>query len=127
MAAACVAGALALLRQREPAAPCRELIGRLMATVDAVPAFAGKCASGGRLNLNKALDRPFIAVTPNPTPLQLRIQGVPGRRYVVDASTNLADWTTLETNTTALDGQWILLDAGATNMPRRFYHARPGP
>jgi subtilisin family serine protease len=127
MAAACVAGALALLRQREPAAPCRELIARLMATVDAAPAFAGKCASGGRLNLNKALDQPFMAVTPDPTALQLRIQGVPGRRYVLDASTNLTDWTTMETNTTALDGHCIFVDAGATNLPRRFYHARPGP
>ena len=127
MASACVAGALALLRQREPTAPCRDLVARLLATVDAVPAFAGKCASGGRINLRKALDRPSLTASSDARPLRLRVQGVPGHQYVLTASTNFADWTPLQTNTTALDGQWIFVDSGATNMPQRFYQARPGP
>jgi alpha-tubulin suppressor-like RCC1 family protein len=43
--------------------------------------------------------------------------GVPGYNYVVQASTNLADWMPLQTNTTPFQ----FADTNAFNYPRRFY------
>jgi hypothetical protein len=55
MAAPHVSGALALARAQFPAAAVDELIERLHRSVDALPALAGKVASGGRLNLHRLL------------------------------------------------------------------------
>jgi outer membrane protein assembly factor BamB/subtilisin family serine protease len=61
--AAMVSGALALLKQTFPGDSYRGLINRLLRSVDRRPAFAGKTATGGRLNLAAALRsterRPF--------------------------------------------------------------------
>ena len=53
---------------------------------------------------------------------QLGLVGSVGHAYVLQASTNLVDWIPLSTNT-ALTNQLILLDAGASNFPSRFYRA----
>ncbi len=55
-AAPVVAGALALMRARWPAHSYRQLIDRLLLATDPLPTLAGKCVSGGRLNLDKALN-----------------------------------------------------------------------
>ncbi len=55
MAAPHVAGALALLKARFPGDTYRQLINRLLRGVDPGERFAGKAATGGRLNLLKAL------------------------------------------------------------------------
>ncbi len=55
MAAPQVAGALALLRARYPSLTPPQLIARLLATVDQIPSLSGRCVSGGRLNLDRAL------------------------------------------------------------------------
>src|SRR5439155_2291716 len=54
-AAAHVAGACALLMAHYPNENYRQIIDRILANVDPLPALAGKCVSGGRLNLQKAL------------------------------------------------------------------------
>ncbi len=126
MAAACVAGALALLRHQAPGATVAEQVARLSAAVDLSPAFADKCSSG-RLNLRKLLDHPTIAVAPGIWPFQARIRGVPGHRYTLTASTNLASWTAIKTNLTAADGNWTFTDPDSTNTPRRFYLVGPAP
>ncbi len=63
MAAPHVAGALALLRAHFPGDTYRQLINRLLRSVDPVPAFRGRVQTGGRLNLDRALrsteNRPF--------------------------------------------------------------------
>ena len=51
-----MAGALALLRSVYPNAPYPLLIEQLRNTTDRLPTLAGHCASGGRLNLARALD-----------------------------------------------------------------------
>ncbi|HWY78348.1 MAG TPA: chitobiase/beta-hexosaminidase C-terminal domain-containing protein, partial [Verrucomicrobiae bacterium] len=51
---------------------------------------------------------------------QLGLSGVPGNKYVLQASTNLVNWTALSTNT-ASTNLLNLSDPGATNFPRRFY------
>jgi hypothetical protein len=79
------------------------------------------------LNLRKILDRPRVALAPQVWPVELRINGVNGHGYVLSASTNLADWTALETNIAGPDGDWVFTDVAATNFAQRFYRAAPRP
>ena len=55
MAAPHVSGALALMRARYPQATPQQLISRLLANVDPLPSLVGRCSTGGRLNLDRAL------------------------------------------------------------------------
>jgi subtilisin family serine protease len=61
MATPMVSGAMALLRARFPYATHQELIARLLATVDPLPSLVGRCTSGGRLNLARALGPSLLA------------------------------------------------------------------
>ena len=61
MAAPYVTGALALLRAQFPGQTYRQLIDRLLAATDPVANLAGKCVSGGRLNLDRALRSSLLA------------------------------------------------------------------
>ena len=50
---------------------------------------------------------------------RLSVQGDPGHLYIIQGSTNLANWANLfTTNPSATPFAWT--DAG-TNFPRRFY------
>jgi chitinase len=51
---------------------------------------------------------------------QVGFSGVPDRNYVLQASTNLLDWTSLSTNI-APTNLFNLVDPGASNYPYRFY------
>jgi hypothetical protein len=51
---------------------------------------------------------------------ELNFLGVPGSNYVLQATTNLVNWTSLSTNTAATNA-FILMDPSATNYPYRFY------
>lgn len=63
---------------------------------------------------------PVESLTNNQFSLQL--SGMPGRNYVLQASTNLLDWVSLSTNMPpATIGN--LIDPQATNFPARFYRA----
>src|SRR5438552_4367863 len=55
MAAPHVAGACALLMAHFPNDNYQQIINRVLSNVDPLPSLAGKCVSGGRLNLQKAL------------------------------------------------------------------------
>ncbi|MBM3873037.1 MAG: hypothetical protein FJ382_04760 [Verrucomicrobia bacterium] len=63
MAAPHVAGAAALLRAKYPNDTYRQTMNRILRSVDPVPKYSGKAATGGRLNLQRALAttdaRPF--------------------------------------------------------------------
>lgn len=70
MAAPHVAGAAALCRSLFPGESYRQIINRVLAGVDPLPGLAGKCTTGGRLNLPKTLGgapppppAPTVAVT----------------------------------------------------------------
>jgi subtilisin family serine protease len=64
MSTPCVAGAVALLRARFPSFDHRQIISRLLGTVDPLPSLAGRCVTGGRLNLAKALGTGDLSVQP---------------------------------------------------------------
>src|SRR5439155_1645047 len=55
MAAAHVSGVCALLLAHYPSENYQQIIRRILSTVDPLPSLAGKCVTGGRLNLQKAL------------------------------------------------------------------------
>ncbi len=55
MATPMVSGAVALVRTQFPGENYRQTINRILNSVDANPALAGKCQTGGRLNLETAL------------------------------------------------------------------------
>ncbi len=61
MATPHVTGAFALLRARYPSESYRQLIDRLLAATDPITGLAGKCVTGGRLNLQKALGPALVA------------------------------------------------------------------
>jgi hypothetical protein len=53
----------------------------------------------------------------------VKLLGEPGRAYAVDASSDLAEWTALSTNTPGASAS-VVLDPGAVAAPLRFYRAR---
>ena len=61
MAAPQVAGALAILKSRYPHLSIHRLKDRLLAATDANETLEGKCQTGGRLNLYKALNNELMA------------------------------------------------------------------
>lgn len=63
MAAPHVAGVLALMRARFPVEHHTQIIRRMLDAVDAAPSLAGKCRTGGRVNLRRALANYQILTT----------------------------------------------------------------
>jgi uncharacterized repeat protein (TIGR03806 family) len=53
---------------------------------------------------------------------QLQVSGVAGKSYIVQATTNFTDWSSLGTNT-AVSNLLNFVDPGASNFTRRFYRA----
>jgi len=53
---------------------------------------------------------------------QLQLSGVEGKNYILQATTNLFDWTSLGTNF-APSNSFYFLDSSASNYPQRFYRA----
>ena len=51
---------------------------------------------------------------------QFNVTGVPGYIYTVAGSTNLSDWTLLQTNTSP----FTFTDPNASSFPDRFYRAQ---
>ena len=54
--------------------------------------------------------------------VQLTLTGQTNLLYVLEASTNLVQWTKLAVRTN-LTGSVEFTDRAATNYPQRFYHA----
>ena len=125
-AAPYVAGAFALMLTQYPAETYQQIISRVLNAVDPLPALAGKCVTGGRLNVRNALSPP-IKLTALPTaasaPFQLHLSGGPRRTCIVQVSTNLMNWSAIYTNTTAADGTFDFTDTASTNATQRFYRA----
>jgi hypothetical protein len=124
MAAPQVSGALALLMAKYPAENYLEIIQRLFNATDPLPALAGKCVTGGRLNLRKALSPPILLsakTSGTNASIQLHVSAGPNRDCVVLVSTNLSVWSPLYTNTTSAAGTFDFTDDASTNATQRFY------
>jgi subtilisin family serine protease len=127
MAAAYVTGACALLRVRFPAESTQQIINRLLAGTDPLLSLAGRCVSGGRVNLHKALALPELTVIAQNTGLfRFRLSGKPQQAYVIEATTNLVNWGAVRTNVTASDGAFVFEDQTG-NWPHRFFRAVSAP
>ena len=128
-AAAYVSGACALLMAQYPADTYRDTIARLLASTDPLPSLAGKCRTGGRLNLRKALRTIRVATIPTGSgePFQLRVSGGLNRTCAVEATTNLTSWSPVFTNSTTADGTFSFTDNQSTNLATQFYRAVADP
>jgi subtilisin family serine protease len=127
--APCVSGACALLMAQYPADNYREIIQRLLSSTDPLSALAGKCRTGGRLNLRNALRTISIATVPVAAhePFQLRVDGGLNRTCVIEATTNLTSWSPVFTNTTSTNGTFDFTDNQSTNLLKRFFRATAAP
>jgi len=127
--AAYVSGACALLRAQYPADSPREIIRRILATTDPLPSLAGKCRSGGRLNLGQAMHTILLAALPatNGAPFQLRVSGGLNRTCVIETSTNLTRWSPVITNTCGPNGTFDYPLPTSTGLTETFFRASPNP
>ena len=129
-AAPYVAGALALMLTKFPSENYRQLIDRLLNATDPIPALAGKCVTGGRLNLRKALSPPITLTSIGSAgggSFLLRVAGGPNRRIVIEFATDLTAWTPIFTNTTSATGTFDFVDAPSAPLTQRFYRATAAP
>jgi subtilisin family serine protease len=134
-AAPYVAGTFALMLAKYPAETHQQIITRVLSATDPLPALAGKCVTGGRLNLRNALSPPIhlaALFTGNQQPFQFRVTDGPNRTFTIQVSTNLSDtntasWVSLLTNTTSCAGTFDFTDNQSTNSPQRFYRAVSSP
>jgi subtilisin family serine protease len=128
-AAAYVAGAFALMIAKFPDETHQQLISRVLNGTDPLPSLAGKCRTGGRLNLRKALSPP-IHLTALPLtagqPLRLEVTAGPNRTCVIEATADFSHWFPLITNTTLADGAFEFADPQSTNTAQRFYRVVSG-
>lgn len=122
-----VAGACALLMAQYPSDNYRDIIARLLGATDPLPSLAGKCRTGGRLNLAKILRMIRLAPTVTITNFSLRVAGGVNRLCVVETSTNLSAWFPLATNTCGTNGTFDFSDSQTINFSRRFYRAAGNP
>lgn len=123
-AAPYVSGALALMLAKYPTENYHQIISRLLAATDPLPALAGKCVTGGRLNLAKALNPPiWLSSVPSATAGNLKWHLATGanRTCVIQVSSNLVNWTSVYTNTTSTNGTFDFTNTMVT--PAQFYRA----
>jgi hypothetical protein len=67
-----------------------------------------------------------MSLSPQPGGMQVTLQGVAGRTYSIETSTDLVHWTPW-TNQLNSTGTITITDTAATNYPMRFYRAREMP
>jgi subtilisin family serine protease len=125
-AAPYVSGALALMLTRFPNETHQQIIARLLDATDPLPSLAGKCVTGGLLNLYNALNPPILMTllsAPGAQPFQVRVSGGSKRSYVIEASTDLAAWSPIFTNTTSAAFTFDFTDDSSAIAEHRFYRA----
>lgn len=130
LAAPMVSGACALMMAKYPDENYKQIIARILKATDPLPALQGKCVTGGRLNLWKALSPPIDLISlpgVDGAPFQLHVSTGANRSCVIESSPDLAAWTPIFTNTTAADGTFDFVDTNSTDASQRFYRAVSEP
>lgn len=125
-----VAAACALAWARFPNENYQQIIQRVLAGVDVVPALVGKCRTGGRLNLDKVLAGvPTVDVPLSLTIVEVkdgffrfRIRGEALTMVEIQSSSNLKDWTTIQKGQISADG--ILECTDPVSLENRFFRSR---
>ncbi len=127
-AAAYVSGAFALLRARYPDETHTQLIARLLRGADRVDALAGKCVTGGRLNLRNALSAPIrlVPLASDDSMFHLVVSADPMRPFVLQSGIAPGAWTPICTNLTGADGTYEFSEPRAAGAAR-FYRAVADP
>lgn len=123
-----VSGALALMLAKYPMETYQQIIQRLLNATDPLPSLAGKCATGGRLNLEKALNPPIwlsLATPINSGGFQLHLSTGANRQCVIQVSTNLTSWTSIYTNVTSTNGTFDFTNN--ISSPQQFFRASTTP
>ena len=126
-AAPYVSGALALMLAKFPTENYQQIIARLLNATDPLPSLTGKCVTGGRLNLHKALSPPINLTTLAGGLFQVRVSAGPNRLCVVQKTTDLTNWSPIFTNTTSANGTFDFADPQSTNSAQSFYRATAAP
>ena len=131
MAAAFVAGAMALVWEQYPEEPYWQIIQRVMAAADPLPVLAGKCVTGGRLNLKDALSpRPSLSGVRTTSPGTIAIllrKGAPDQSYALQFSENLSNWISITTNTASGLGRTDFIATTEAGPKQGFYRAVEAP
>jgi len=65
-----------------------------------------------------------LQMVPQPAGITVKLQGEPGRRYVVEVSSNLQQWTEVSQVTARADGSVSYDDPQAPIATARYYRAR---
>jgi hypothetical protein len=126
-AAPYVSGSCALAMARFPLETHQQIISRILNGTDPLPSLSGKCVTGGRLNLRKALSPPIslsILAATNNTFL-FRVSAGPNRQFSVQTSSDLANWSSIATNTTSGSGSYDFSDGNS--VARAFYRVVSSP
>jgi hypothetical protein len=80
-------------------------------------------AAAGQVRAQRAEIKVVVASGSASPTMQLEVRGASSRIYVIQASTNLADWETIGLGATDTDGNVEFTDSNAPNQPLRFYRA----
>jgi len=130
MAAPNVAGACALARARFPQENHQQIIQRILNAVDPLPGLAGKCVTGGRLNLQKVVndlpapaDLVIRSINLVPAGIAISWSSQPGHDYEVHGTgiSNLTNWQNLSGIITATNTLTSWADNGLAGFAQRFY------
>jgi len=125
-----VTGALALILARYPGEVYQASVARILNAADPIPALAGKCVTGGRLNLRNALlPSVRLASVPSLVPglIQFRVLSAPARTCVVQTSSDLNGWASVFTNVTSVLGTFEFALPAATSPAIHFFRAVANP
>jgi subtilisin family serine protease len=125
VAAPYVSGTLALMLAKFPGETHQQIIARLLASVDPLPALTGKCVTGGRLNLRRALSPDIFLTQLAGSPATVTVTAGPDRLCIVQRSTNLTDWVSFTTNTTPAGGSFVFTNTFAGSPV--FFRATAAP
>lgn len=111
MSAAFVSGAIALLIAEYPDEGYEKWVEAILESVDPLPALRDRTLTGGRLNLNSALNylrqsQPILpaALEWIADSLQIQITGSPQTLYAVESSSDGQGWTLFQAVLTGADG-----------------------
>jgi subtilisin family serine protease len=122
-----VSGALALMLAKYPAENYQQIIQRLLKATDPLPSLAGKCVTGGRLNLKKALNPPIwlSSVAAGAGKFQLHLSTGANRQCVIQTSPDLTSWISIYTNITSTNGTFDFTNS--MGSPQQFFRATTTP